>query len=555
MVTVEVEKAPPYAALSYTWGSKTLERVLNVNGHDIAITKNLSEAIDALFAFVRGRNLLFWADSVCINQTDLRERSMQVQLMSTIYRAAELVLVWLGPAENDSDFGFDKLRVWESRLDEIKKQTGGSDDLAVSSIAVNDPLFFGAHGSEAHRIQEAFRSICRRTWWRRAWIVQEGTMTSSSRTLLCTGNRMMNWNCLRAALKIAQHVGRYQKEEMKMDFDETMALRLDLFREKRETGCMIRLLEVLALMRAYECEDFRDKIYASLGMAMDMKEDDIIPDYTKSCSKVFYDVVRFCVASSSQSLDFLGYVLRSEEGSLFEYETDSTLPSWVPDWRARGSFYPFEKNLHEIGFAREDVYNAGGPFRGECRIESAQLILHGSSLDRITKVWQVCQWNLVEWGLNCERSWMPTEPDSDYATGGTMLEAFNHTLLADVGRKGYENDSGFARGYAVDWSLVDMNEQEMTADDRHRRSWILADTKAMTFGRRLFQTERGYIGLGPAACRLNDRVCVLFGGQVLYLLREQDVNHEFIGECYVHGMMDGQAVQAELLSEKVFTLV
>ncbi|KAF2735902.1 hypothetical protein EJ04DRAFT_434201 [Polyplosphaeria fusca] len=80
--------------------------------------------------------------------------------------------------------------------------------------------------------------------------------------------------------------------------------------------------------------------------------------------------------------------------------------------------------------------------------------------------------------------------------------------------------------------------------------------KSSTFGRRFFLTKRGFMGLGPAATTLGDSVCVLFGGQVLYVLRENDeLTHEFIGECYVHGMMDGQACDDESFSARQFVLV
>ena len=52
------------------------------------------------------------------------------------------------------------------------------------------------------------------------------------------------------------------------------------------------------------------------------------------------------------------------------------------------------------------------------------------------------------------------------------------------------------------------------------------------------------MGIVPAATRLGDLVCVLFGGQVLYTLRStgQDL-YEFVGECYIHGLMDGEAFE------------
>ncbi|EMC91999.1 hypothetical protein BAUCODRAFT_79562, partial [Baudoinia panamericana UAMH 10762] len=41
-------------------------------------------------------------DAVCVNQTDLPERSQQVQLMTDVYSRAKEVVVWLGQADHNS---------------------------------------------------------------------------------------------------------------------------------------------------------------------------------------------------------------------------------------------------------------------------------------------------------------------------------------------------------------------------------------------------------------------------------------------------------------------
>jgi hypothetical protein len=44
---------------------------------------------------------LLWIDALFINQTDIHERSHQVNLMSRIYSEAYLVLIWLHPESTD----------------------------------------------------------------------------------------------------------------------------------------------------------------------------------------------------------------------------------------------------------------------------------------------------------------------------------------------------------------------------------------------------------------------------------------------------------------------
>jgi len=63
-------------------------------------------------------------------------------------------------------------------------------------------------------------------------------------------------------------------------------------------------------------------------------------------------------------------------------------------------------------------------------------------------------------------------------------------------------------------------------------------------------TEKGYIGLAPAKTEPGDRIAVLFGGRVPYILRQNQPDNStepttwtFIGDSYVHGIMDGEVIQ------------
>lgn len=64
----------------------------------------------------------------------------------------------------------------------------------------------------------------------------------------------------------------------------------------------------------------------------------------------------------------------------------------------------------------------------------------------------------------------------------------------------------------------------------------------MTKNRVLFQTSRGYVGLGPLISKPGDIICILFGGNVPYVLRPKDGYYQFVGECYIHDIMNGEAV-------------
>ena len=67
----------------------------------LSITKDLPQALRHLRRQKFSRTL--WIDQICINQINLDERSAQVTIMGEIYRHANRVVVWLGPAKDDSD--------------------------------------------------------------------------------------------------------------------------------------------------------------------------------------------------------------------------------------------------------------------------------------------------------------------------------------------------------------------------------------------------------------------------------------------------------------------
>lgn len=65
-------------------------------------------------------------------------------------------------------------------------------------------------------------------------------------------------------------------------------------------------------------------------------------------------------------------------------------------------------------------------------------------------------------------------------------------------------------------------------------------------GRRMCRTTSGQLGLAPPGAKPGDAVFVFFGGDTLYVLRQQKSEMwYFVGECYIDGMMDGQAIQED----------
>jgi hypothetical protein len=83
-------------------------------------------------------------------------------------------------------------------------------------------------------------------------------------------------------------------------------------------------------------------------------------------------------------------------------------------------------------------------------------------------------------------------------------------------------------------------EEQTTRIEGQAAAFKNAMSPAVPF-RRLYRTARGYLGLGPASVEVGDRVYLLRGAKVPFVLRDGGAGRfELMGETYVHGFMDGQ---------------
>ncbi|KAF3484424.1 uncharacterized protein GIQ15_03748 [Arthroderma uncinatum] len=84
-----------------------------------------------------------------------------------------------------------------------------------------------------------------------------------------------------------------------------------------------------------------------------------------------------------------------------------------------------------------------------------------------------------------------------------------------------------------------------------RQGGTLVRTLQSTVGkRRLFVTKERFLGLGPAGMEEEDDIWVLPGAGAAFVLRkmvsgaaEGHPKYKFIGEAYIHGVMDGEAAE------------
>jgi hypothetical protein len=81
--SISLEAKPTYMALSYCWGEQSDRGEVTVDEQKASVMKSLEIAL----RYLRDsrKDVVVWADAMCINQENLEEKSHQVRLMGDIY--------------------------------------------------------------------------------------------------------------------------------------------------------------------------------------------------------------------------------------------------------------------------------------------------------------------------------------------------------------------------------------------------------------------------------------------------------------------------------------
>ncbi|KAF5013715.1 hypothetical protein FDECE_314 [Fusarium decemcellulare] len=324
-----------YTTLSYCAGSpKNIEQVV-VDGICFNAFANLGHALRQARHFWKDkfdkRELLLWADQICINQNNPLERSHQVKLMRDIYSSCEQVLVSLS-TEQCSRGGLSWLQL---RLADVKPREHIKGTSARVSTLTN-------HGHDRRLPKGDVNALCRTvvgsSWWARAWIRQE--FICSPDAYFMAAFESLHWLCLRSLRSVAYEAltqvygtsGLYD-EEQKFLAGQYVAMQLmdAKFHVSQKPTSFPDLLSTLQLAHSWNASDPRDLIYASFGVSNHSYG--LCPDY--SIDAPFHEVCIQLACNAirhNRNLDILieAYLRRTEAADL-------DWPSWVPDWRMKVS--------------------------------------------------------------------------------------------------------------------------------------------------------------------------------------------------------------------------
>ncbi|KAI1179053.1 heterokaryon incompatibility protein-domain-containing protein [Nemania sp. FL0916] len=401
--TVDLEDSPDYNALSYTWGDPlgiygasqkivppsqwyVRDFEIECNGKPVSISANLYTALISFRWMLNeyqepdnGQHSHYlWVDAVCINQSDKNERSQQVALMSRIYQGARHVYVWLGGEDDLVKPAFDlmSLLAWKA-IENIRVFDGIRD----SNLNFKSESTYQLLGLPRIPFWQwmALYAFLSRSWFTRAWIVQEISHAKSVRMFF--GTDRMKFAMLHLVMMVLHRSGWGEQLTEKgkaflendrassgittiasglkkshpssgFDFDNIIRIleargRLGFFDTESfyirpHANKPEQLITNVARFRNFQAKEPRDKIYAFMNISsefldhpLDSEKISLIPNYGLTEREVFIQASTFMLQSGG-NLELLSLVQDKVETTMKD------LPSWVPDFSIGGVNEPLE---------------------------------------------------------------------------------------------------------------------------------------------------------------------------------------------------------------------
>ena len=334
LLHVDLQHNPGYEAISYTWGDPVDEEDISINNVTIKIRPNLSAFLRRLRVSCPSTGRLLWVDGICINQTDLHEKSSQVARMDKTFNRAKRVLSWVG------------------------EHADGSETLFKPPSRTSILQLKPSRRAQLNR-WATWLPFLDRPYWTRTWIVQELILAQS--ILLYCGSNHMDFDDAIAAkmvsrskfsgilldretipkrfdgidveivLRVQAHPGWNEDENvevllrlyrivsMRQQY-RSSAIRSTLTQFGNMSANYGSLLELIASFGGTQCLDPRDKVFALMSLEVERQGSwkqqifhKIRPDYGKDSMKLFVEVCYLRIMAydgfaRDPSLNLLPYV-------------------------------------------------------------------------------------------------------------------------------------------------------------------------------------------------------------------------------------------------------
>ncbi|KAF4341586.1 heterokaryon incompatibility het-6 [Fusarium beomiforme] len=555
LVDSDITFQPDYEALSYVWGDIKPVRYINLGDQDISITPNLHSALIHLRSPDAVRTL--WVDALCINQSVHGERNQQVRIMGDIYKSARQVVVWLGDAADDSHLVFQHLN---------KRDTEDDDPDSHKILRIHHPA-----PPEAKR--RAWNALIKRPWFFRTWVIQE--IALAKRAIIMCGEDSILWRNVDESWKPDFSGGANGLSSVSSSPGNKTDHPIEGF-DPDSHAWRLRLLEfgsdpmsILRYSRVCQTTEVRDKIYGILGLF----EPGFIPvDYDLPVEDIFRQFTE-AVLQLTDDLSILKHL-----GMKRSYPN---LPSWVPDFTDPSTkslpenqwYAPYRKDAEE----NYDVRCADGT---RCSVPRDRLgreylpgltisayrslTIRGKMVDKVREVGPelpdgVAHAPGTEAFVKVMEEWESLAakliPEWKISSESSVTKAFAETTAAIHGGELFGLGLGFTQWYRhCGIGILESTDPSMFLRDHEFYVWWLSngpkhkdptsgsdeeseeehddigyDLKEFSerfafasYGRCLFTSEKGALGLASPRARAGDRIVYFPGSDGPFLLRKRE---------------------------------
>ena len=554
---VDTEDDLDYEAVSYVWGTsehRPLIQISCVHGEsELEIPANLRDALRRFRHPSSTRTL--WVDSICINQKDDDERSQQVRLMGRIYRKASAVLIWLGEDvdEGKTEQACHCMNLLEQALPKMEEAHNNDfnglpkrlnhyfvEIKAPSPDIVHRDLGIPFLGSPEF---DALIDLLKNPWFFRAWTWQENFLAKES--IFFRGSWSWSGQFMRTVCLILCNLNSAygNNDEFLSGYCNALSMTASLdFWESRanldfqtisaeDPKTFFKLLGLLTLRRGSDCTHPSDLVYSLLGAALETSDIEI--DYKQPWEMVFAKSA-WKIMIQRGNLSILPNVEKHRQSS--------ALPTWVPDWRVKGSLKGISND--SMKNMRYAATGSSRPF-GSLSDDAKVLTVYGLNWDRVYGAKNALSANIDEW---VNGMFATVVDDNRYyaPTNESLVQALRRVCFTDQTQ--YTTAHNFTRwrpNSHEEFEEIMQGAFSNGPDGRLKYEVLVKSFIELVEFQSIVVSESGRLGIACDDVLPGDVIAMLLGGEVPVALRpleNQPGHYTFVSECYIHGFMDGESL-------------
>jgi hypothetical protein len=336
-------------------------------------------------------------------------------------------------------------------------------------------------------------------------------------------------------------------------------------------GSIYPLLHFLCLLRDNQATNSVDKVYALLGLpttkttsttassrneSLGYDPQLLIIDYKAPVHEVYKSLAQSVILATRK----VDIIRACQDGGM------NDLPTWVPDWSKAWTILATSFLQHQINLSQPEAryyWNEGGTGTDFTASKTTDAITSFSSdlkllrvkglvVDTIDQLFGRFNSNpktANTYGNNV-LAWRKRGVWGVYGNEEKAKEAHWESLVAlsnlKVKGRGTELSNAIRGGVAKREPTLEAWEveyEDMVVNSGFNKEFVIMCNVTMN-GRQTMVGEKGYFVTGPGKAEVGDLVVVLLGCDVPVLLRRVGDEVRFAGECYCHGVMKGEMMEA-----------